>query len=156
MTVNGNSQPDRIDELANLLVGFIDETRQFMAEQRQFNAKVTEDISRLTEQVGGLTQQVGWLTEQVGGLTQQVGWLTERVGGLTDDVGQLKGFDVRAVALQRTRSIARRLVGHQFWTDGYRDFNFRRASAVVKRQSTRILSWLRRSCHAATSRLRVV
>ena len=30
----------------------------------------------------------------------------------------------------------RRLVVHQFWIDGYKDFNFMRASAVVKRQST--------------------
>ena len=29
-----------------------------------------------------------------------------------------------------------RLVVHQFWIDGYKDFNFMRASAVVKRQST--------------------
>ena len=35
------------------------------------------------------------------------------------------------------------LVVHQFWIDGYRDFNLMRASAVVKRQSTRIASWLR-------------
>ena len=28
------------------------------------------------------------------------------------------------------------LVVHQFWIDGYKDFNFMRASAVVKRQST--------------------
>ena len=28
------------------------------------------------------------------------------------------------------------LVVHQFWFDGYKDFNFMRASAVVKRQST--------------------
>lgn len=81
MTTNGNGQPDRIDELTNLLVGFIDETRLFNAEQKRFNANVTEDISRLTRQVGRLT----------------------------DDVGQLKGFHVRAVALQRTGSIARDL-----------------------------------------------
>lgn len=88
MTTNGNGQPDRIDEIMNLLVGFIDETRQFMAEQKrfnaeqkQFNAKVTEDISRLTREVGRLT----------------------------DDVGQLKGFHVRAVAMERTASIARGL-----------------------------------------------
>ena len=30
----------------------------------------------------------------------------------------------------------RRLVVHQCWIDGYKDFNFMRASAVVKRQST--------------------
>ena len=29
-----------------------------------------------------------------------------------------------------------KLVVHQFWIDGYKDFNFMRASAVVKRQST--------------------
>ena len=95
MTTNGNGRPDRIDDITTLLVGFIDETRQFMAEQRQFNAeqkrfnaeqkrfnaKVTEDISRLTREVGRLT----------------------------NDVGQLKGFHVRAVAMQRTASIARRL-----------------------------------------------
>ena len=28
------------------------------------------------------------------------------------------------------------LVVHQCWIDGYKDFNFMRASAVVKRQST--------------------
>ena len=74
MTENANDRPDRLDEIMNLLVGFIDETRQFMAEQKQFNAKVTGEIARLT-----------------------------------DDVGQLKGFHVRAVALQRTASFARRL-----------------------------------------------
>lgn len=91
MTTNGNGQPDRIDEIMNLLVGFIDETRQFMAEQKQFNAeqkqfnvKVTEDINRLTGDVSQLKR-------------------------LTDDVGQLKGFHVRAVAMQRTGSIARGL-----------------------------------------------
>ena len=95
MTENANGQPDRIDEITNLLVGFIGETRQFMAEQRQFNtehrqfnaeqrqfnAKVTDDINRLNREVGRLT----------------------------DDVGQLKGFHVRAVAMQRTGSIAKRL-----------------------------------------------
>ena len=43
------------------------------------------------------------------------------------------------------------LVVHQFWIDGYRDFNLMRASAVVKRQSTFMVSWLRRSCHAFDS-----
>ena len=98
MTENDNGQPDRIDEIMNLLVGFIDETRQFMAEQKQFNAeqkqfnaKVTEDISRLTREVVQLTDDVGQLKR------------------LTDDVGQLKGFHVRAVAMERTASIARGL-----------------------------------------------
>lgn len=95
MTTNGNNQPDRIDELFDLLSGFISETRQFMAEQKQFNAKVTEDIGRLTSDVSRLTDQVGGLTRDV--------------SRLTDDVGQLKGFHVRAVALQRTGSIARNL-----------------------------------------------
>ena len=126
MTNNGNNQPDRIDEIMNLLVGFIDETRQFMAEQKQFNAeqkqfnaKVTEDISRLTRQVGQLTDDVNRLTGDVSRLTGDVGRLTGDVSRLTDDVsqlkrltddvGQLKGFHVRAVAMQRTGSIARDL-----------------------------------------------
>ena len=96
MTENGNGQPDRIDEIMNLLVGFIDETRQFMAEQKQFNAeqkqfnaKVTEDISRLTREVGQLTDDVGRLTDDVGLLTNDVGRLTNDVSRLTDDVSQL-------------------------------------------------------------------
>ena len=129
MTNNGNNQPDRIDEIMNLLVGFIDETRQFMAEQKQFNAEVTEDISRLTRQVGQLTGDVNRLTDDVSRLTGDVGQLTDDVSQLkrltddvgrltddvsqlkrlTDDVGQLKGFHVRAVAMQRTGSIARDL-----------------------------------------------
>jgi polyhydroxyalkanoate synthesis regulator phasin len=100
MTTNGNTQPDRIDQMMALLSGFIEETREFMAEQKQFNAKVTEDISRLTDQVGQLITQVN-------GLTIRVDDLTRDVSRLTDDVGQLKGFHVRAVALQRTGSVAR-------------------------------------------------
>ena len=170
MTTNGNTQPDRIDQMMALLSGFIEETREFMAEQKQFNAKVTENISRLTDQVGQLITQVNGLTDRVDGLTTQVNGLTDRVDGLstqvngltdrvdglstqvngltdrvdglstqvngltdrvdglstqvngltirvddltrdvsrlTDDVGQLKGFHVRAVALQRTGSVAR-------------------------------------------------
>ena len=114
MTTTGNTQPDRIDQMMALLSGFIEETREFMAEQKQFNAKVTEDISRLTDQVGQLITQVNGLTDRVDGLTTQVNGLTDRVDGLTrdvsrltDDVGQLKGFHVRAVALQRTGSVAR-------------------------------------------------
>ena len=47
----------------------------------------------------------------------------------------------RFSAWSRDRSAWRRfaadmLVVHQFWIDGYKDFNFMRASAVVKRQST--------------------
>jgi archaellum component FlaC len=61
MTTNGNTQPDRIDQMMALLSGFIEETREFMAEQKQFNAKVTEDISRLTDQVGQLITQVNGL-----------------------------------------------------------------------------------------------
>ncbi len=37
---------------------------------------------------------------------------------------------------QERKSITNALVVHQFWIDGYKDFNFMRASAVVKRQST--------------------
>lgn len=98
MNENGNGQPDRIDEIMNLLVGFIDETRQFVVEQkqfndeqkrfndeqRQFNAQVTEDIKRLNVDVDQLKR-------------------------LVDDVAQLKGFHVRAVAMERTASIAKRL-----------------------------------------------
>ncbi len=121
MTENANDRPDRLDEIMNLLVGFIDETRQFMAEQKQFNAKVTEDISQLTDQVGQLTKDVGWLIDTVvwqsGELARQSRELDRQSGEiarLTDDVGQLKGFHVRAVALQRTASFARRLGLAQF------------------------------------------
>ena len=89
MTTNGNTQPDRIDQMMALLSGFIEETREFMAEQKQFNAKVTEDISRLTDQVGQLITQVNGLTDRVDGLTTQVNRLTDRVDGLTTQVNGL-------------------------------------------------------------------
>ena len=41
-----------------------------------------------------------------------------------------------AESLDDVQALLDRLVVHQFWIDGYKDFNFMRASAVVKRQST--------------------
>ena len=46
------------------------------------------------------------------------------------------------------------LVVQHYCIDGYSDFSLMRASSVVKRQSTRTVSWLRRFCQASTSHCR--
>ena len=66
----------------------------------------------------------------------------ERCPGATAIAANMKLYQRQwAAVIGRLKSIAvgveeTNLVVHQFWIDGYKDFNFMRASAVVKRQST--------------------
>ena len=130
MTTNGNGQLDRSEEIMQLLVGFMDETTQFMKKTTQFMDETTQFMDETkqfmdeTKQFMGETTQFMDETKQFMGETTQFmdetkqfmdeqkqfnAKVTEDISRLNNDVGQLKGFHVRAVALQRTGIIARNL-----------------------------------------------
>ena len=62
--------------------------------------------------------------------------LRERVNDPTDPWEWFSGLPQKEWVAGDLLKGAYYLVVHQFWIDGYKDFNFMRASAVVKRQST--------------------
>ena len=86
---------------------------------------VTENLMRRDVSTKDLMDVCEYLYKQYGSIQSVV----EETGLPRNRVSQYVRYDQLVDALKT-------LVVHQFWIDGYKDFNFMRASAVVKRQST--------------------